>query len=100
MVIWPAFRMGQYRVNDHPYYAPQFITMSAFFEIFLGKFIVQSIFDTVIFRIPITVTVISARVQNMFSVLNMNPRLHTVLLEFTFKIDFPMLDPEIKNIMK
>ena len=21
MVIWPAFRMGQYRVNDHPYYA-------------------------------------------------------------------------------
>ena len=25
MVIWPAFRMGQYRVNDHPYHAPQFI---------------------------------------------------------------------------
>ena len=24
MVIWPAFRMGQYRVNDHPYHAPQF----------------------------------------------------------------------------
>ena len=24
MVIWPAFRMGQYRVNDHPYRAPQF----------------------------------------------------------------------------
>ena len=23
MVIWPAFRMGQYRVNDHPYHAPQ-----------------------------------------------------------------------------
>ena len=22
MVIWPAFRMGQYRVNDHPYHAP------------------------------------------------------------------------------
>ena len=25
MVIWPAFRMGLYRVNDHPYHAPQFI---------------------------------------------------------------------------
>ena len=24
MVIWPAFRMGQYRVIDHPYHAPQF----------------------------------------------------------------------------
>ena len=26
MVIRSAFRMGQYRVNDHPYYAPQFNT--------------------------------------------------------------------------
>ena len=25
MVIWPAFRMGQYIVNDLPYHAPQFI---------------------------------------------------------------------------
>ena len=25
MVICPAFRRGQYRVNDHPYHAPQFI---------------------------------------------------------------------------
>ena len=25
MVIWPAFLMGQYRVTDHPYHAPQFI---------------------------------------------------------------------------
>ena len=25
MVIWPAFRMEKYRVNDHPYHAPQFI---------------------------------------------------------------------------
>ena len=25
MAIWPAFRMGQYRANDHPYHAPQFI---------------------------------------------------------------------------
>ena len=24
MVIWPAFRMGQYRVDDHLYHAPQF----------------------------------------------------------------------------
>ena len=24
MVIWPEFRMGQFRVNDHPYHAPQF----------------------------------------------------------------------------
>ena len=27
MVIWPAFRMEQYRVNDHPYHAPQFIVL-------------------------------------------------------------------------
>ena len=25
MVIWSALRMGQYRVNDHPYHASQFI---------------------------------------------------------------------------
>ena len=25
MVIWPEFRMGQYRVNYHPYHAPQFM---------------------------------------------------------------------------
>ena len=24
IVIWPAFRMGQYGVNDHPYHALQF----------------------------------------------------------------------------
>ena len=24
MVIWPVFRTGQYRVNDHPYHTPQF----------------------------------------------------------------------------
>ena len=29
MVIWPAFRMGPYRVNDHSYYAPQFIFLLA-----------------------------------------------------------------------
>ena len=23
MVIWPEFRMGKYRINDHPYHAPQ-----------------------------------------------------------------------------
>ena len=28
MVIWPAFRMGQYSVNDHPYHAPQFRNLS------------------------------------------------------------------------
>ena len=27
MIIWPAVRMGQCRVNDHPYHAPQFKTM-------------------------------------------------------------------------
>ena len=27
MVIWPAFRMGQHRDNDHPYHAPQFILL-------------------------------------------------------------------------
>ena len=26
MVIWPPFRMGQYRANDHPYHALQFIS--------------------------------------------------------------------------
>ena len=26
MIIWPAFRMRQYRVNDHRYHAPQFIS--------------------------------------------------------------------------
>ena len=31
MVIWPAFRMGQYSVNDHPYYAPQFIMIKGIF---------------------------------------------------------------------
>ena len=25
MVIWPAFRMGQFSVNDHPYHAPQLL---------------------------------------------------------------------------
>ena len=30
MVIWPACRMGQYRVNDHPYHAPQFIKWLGF----------------------------------------------------------------------
>ena len=36
MVIWPAFRIGQYRVHDHPYHAPQFtdcICMKKFVEI-------------------------------------------------------------------
>ena len=33
MVIWPAFRIGQYRVNDHPYHAPQFsILLMKFFS--------------------------------------------------------------------
>ena len=32
MVIWPAFRLGQYRVNDHPYYAPQFSVMDPSLE--------------------------------------------------------------------
>ena len=32
MVIWPAFRMGQYRDNDHPYHAPQFRKMEKFSE--------------------------------------------------------------------
>ena len=26
VVIWPAFRIGQYRVNDHPYHAPQLMS--------------------------------------------------------------------------
>ena len=36
MVIWPACRMGQYRINDHPYHAPQFIKKFENFTI-LGK---------------------------------------------------------------
>ena len=37
MVIWPAFRMGQYRVNDHPYHAPQFIITRNYNPIQLTK---------------------------------------------------------------
>ena len=33
MVIWPAFRMWQYRVNDHPYHASQFIRVYLTFEL-------------------------------------------------------------------
>jgi len=29
MVIWPAFRMRQYRFNYHPYHVPQFISSSS-----------------------------------------------------------------------
>ena len=32
MVISPAFRMAQYRVNDHPYHAPQFTSRLKDFE--------------------------------------------------------------------
>ena len=32
MVIWPAFRMEKYRVNDHPYHAPQFIGLKFLFD--------------------------------------------------------------------
>ena len=27
MIIWPAFRIGRYRVNDHPYHVPQFTNL-------------------------------------------------------------------------
>ena len=30
MVIWPAFRMEKYRVNDPPYHASQFTTFNRF----------------------------------------------------------------------
>ena len=30
MVVWLAFRMGQYRVNDHTYHAPQFTRLGVF----------------------------------------------------------------------
>ena len=33
IVIWPAFRMEQYRVNDHPYHASQFIWMPKFTKV-------------------------------------------------------------------
>ena len=39
MVILPAFRMGQYSVNDHPYHAPQFILLicsSGFYGVHFG----------------------------------------------------------------
>jgi len=32
MVIWPAFRMEKYRVNDHPYHAPQFTKLDCLFD--------------------------------------------------------------------
>ena len=31
MVIWPEFRMGQYRVNDHPYHGPQFTCTTIYY---------------------------------------------------------------------
>ena len=40
MVIWPAFRMVQYRVNDHPYHAPQFSLYFGrfnYFQDFMGR---------------------------------------------------------------
>ena len=33
MFIWPAFHMGQYRVNDHPYHAPQFIIFTQTYSV-------------------------------------------------------------------
>ena len=30
MVIWPTFRKGQHRANDHSYHAPQFISLIQF----------------------------------------------------------------------
>ena len=32
MVIWPAFRMEKYRINDHPYHAPQFMHRECIFD--------------------------------------------------------------------
>ena len=34
MVIWLEFPMGQYRVNNHPYHAPQFILKSIIIRMF------------------------------------------------------------------
>ena len=34
MVIWSEFRMGKYRVNDHPYHAPQFIYLAKGIQLF------------------------------------------------------------------
>ena len=34
MVIWPAFRIGQNRVNDHPYHASQFVGFSCAIKMF------------------------------------------------------------------
>ena len=33
MVLWPDFLMWQYRVNDHPYHAPQFIFLPEWFDV-------------------------------------------------------------------
>ena len=37
MVIWPAFRMGQFRVNDHPYHAPSYFSDHPFKRALLGS---------------------------------------------------------------
>ena len=39
MVIWPAFRMGQYRGNDHPYHAPQLNPIISIFYLYLVKIV-------------------------------------------------------------
>ena len=36
MVIWLKFRMGQYRVNDHPYHASQFTNYNMAFRILIS----------------------------------------------------------------
>ena len=64
MVIWPAFGMGQYRFNNHPYHASQFIKKSAlekvsssepyygiFSAVFAIVFMAQSDMNSEVFRI-------------------------------------------------
>ena len=43
MILLPAFRMGQYRVNDHPYHAPQFTLYSHFLAIACASVGVQAV---------------------------------------------------------
>ena len=53
MVIWPAFRMGQFRVKGHPYHAPQFrsdIWSKSHEFLSLIKAITEIIFDLAQFQ--------------------------------------------------
>ena len=52
MVIWPAFRMEKYRVNDHPYHAPHFMSHTCL-QLVLDVVQVQPFVDIVILALVV-----------------------------------------------